>query len=294
MNEKTDMQHICRDANRVRIGLARTNRHIAARLVLIAVLLISACSSLGGAATADVATPVVQPKLLATLYVSPTPNDQEREATRLAVRAEPPTPAPSNTPAPTAYVGVFVGDAGGVDSGVPIDSSQFGGTTAPVAFPTLAVSGCPYPVDAVFGTNWTGNASAVEDLGCAGEPSHSYVGTQQIFEHGVMYQIPSGEIWTIQASGGIDGQFWYLQQAPPDQGWTVPPPSGLLMPTQGFGAIWKAIDGVRQALGFARLEEQSVSLAIQRFQNGALIRDETAGQTFIIVGTDAGGAYGPY
>jgi hypothetical protein len=264
-------------------------------LLLAAALLASACSSLGAGTTptSDITTPLVQPKQLATLFVSPTPNDQEREATRLAVRSEPPTPAPSNTPAPTAYVGVFVGDAGGVDSNVPIDTSLFGGTVAPV-FPTLAVSGCPYPVDAVFGTNWTSNASAVEDLGCAGEPSHSYVGRQQIFEHGVMYAIPSGEIWTISPSGGVNGQFWYVQQAPTDQGWTVPAPNGLLMPKNAFGAIWKAVDGVRQALGFARLDEQSASLAIQRFENGALIRDETAGQTFIIVGVDVGGAYGPY
>ena len=255
--------------------------------------LTAACSALGATPTPESATPVVQPKLLATLYVSPTPNDQEREATRFAVRAESPTPAPSNTPLPTAYVGVFVGDAGGVDSSVPVDSTQFDGTVAPV-FPTLGATGCPYPVDAIFGTSWTSNDSALEDLGCAGEPSHTYVGTQQIFEHGVMYWIPSGEIWILSPSGGIDGQFWYAEQSPPDQGWTVPAPSGLLMPERGFGAVWKAVDGVRQTLGFARLEEQSVSLAIQRFENGALLRDETAGQTFIVVGVDAGSAFGPY
>ncbi len=218
----------------------------------------------------------------------------------MAAHAEPPTAAPTNTPQPTAYVGVFVGDAGGVDSDVPlIDPAQFAGTGAP-DLPTLAAAElpegqpCAYPVDAIFGTDWTTNTAAEFDLGCAGEPSHSYVGTEQIFEHGVMYWIPSGEIWAISPSGGIDGRFWYVQQAPPDQGWEVQPPAGLLMPTLGFGAVWKAVNGVRDTVGFARLDEQSASLAIQRFEGGTLIRDATAGQTFILTGSDTGSAYGPY
>jgi len=259
----------------------------------VALYLIAACSSLNPTQSAALSTPVVQPKLLATLYISPTPNDQEREATRLAVGAQPPTLPPSRTPAPTAYVGVFVGDAGGVDSNVVIDASRFEGTLA-VNLPTLGAPGCAYPVDPVFGTIWTSNTPAVSDLGCAGEPSSHYIGTQQIFEHGAMYWIPSGEIWSIAPSGGIDGRFWYVEQAPPDQGWTVPPSEGLRMPEQGFGAVWKAVDGVRQTLGFARVAEQSASLAIQRFDGGALIRDETAAQTFVLAGRDTGIAYGPY
>ena len=263
--------------------------------LLVTLLIFAACSSLNPTQSAsDITTPVVQAKLLATLFISPTPNDQQQEATRLAIRSVPPTLAPTNTPAPTAYIGVFVGDAGGIDSGVPIIAPTQLQNVVTTAFPTLEAAGCAYPVDQVFGTNWTSNTSAVSDLGCAGEPSTPYVGTQEIFEHGVMYWIPSGEIWSISPSGGIDGKFWYVRQAPPDQGWTVPPPSGLKMPQQGFGALWKAVDGVRQTMGFARLDETSASLAIQRFDHGALIRDETAGQTFILIGTDTGSAYGPY
>jgi hypothetical protein len=157
--------------------------------LVVAVLLFAACSSLNGGAqtTSDISTPVVQAKLLATLYISPTPNDQESEATRLAIRAVPPTAAPTNTPMPTAYVGVFVGDAGGVDSGVPIIAPTQLQALVTTGMPTLAPAGCTIPVDQVFGTQWTTNVSAVSDLGCAGEPSTPYVGTQEIFEHGVMY-----------------------------------------------------------------------------------------------------------
>lgn len=256
--------------------------------------LIAGCASLGDNQASAVSTAVVQPKILATLFLSPTPNDQEQEATRLAVRSEPPTPIPTRTPAPTAYIGVFVGDAGGVDSGIAVNNpASFEGTLA-ASQPTPNASGCLYTVDPVFGTNWTTNTPAAADLGCAGEPASSYIGTQQIFERGVMYWIPSGEIWSVSPSGGINGRFWYVLQAPPLQEWTVPAPEGLRMPQQGFGAVWKAVDGVRQTLGFARTDEQAATLVIQRFDGGALIRDETAGQTFLLIGRDTGSAYGPY
>ncbi len=267
-------------------------------LIIFLVLLIAACSPLAEpSAPSALGTPAVQPKILATLYLSPTPNGQERDATQRAAAVVSPTPPPTHTPAPTAYVGVFLGESGAVDGDLlNVNPDRFAGTldAGSAAFPTLAAPGCAYPVDAIFGTTWTTNTSAVDDLGCAGEPSHSYVGTNQIFEHGVMYWIPSGEIWALVPSGGIDGEYWYVEQAPPDQGWTVQPPTGLQMPEQGFGAVWKAVDGVRQALGYARTAEQSASLAIQRFEQGALIRDETAGQTFILTGGDTGSAYGPY
>ncbi len=262
--------------------------------VLLLLMLVSGCSSLNPATETVLGTAVVQPKILATLYVSPTPNDQQRDATRLAADVVTPTLAPSRTPAPTAYVGVFLGESGAADGDIlNADPARFAGTLA-ATFPTLGAPGCAYPVDAVFGTSWTTNSAAVSDLGCAGEPVHSYVGTEQIFEHGVMMWIPTNEIWALVPSGGIDGRYWYVEQAPPDQGWTVPPPSGLRMPEQGFGAVWKAVDGVRQALGFARTEEQSASLALQRFEKGALLRDATAGQTFILIGGDTGSTYGSY
>ncbi len=272
---------------------ARSEIGRGARLgALLIALLIAACSSPGSTQTAALSTPAVQSKLLATLFISPTPNQQEQDATRLAIHASTPTVAPTDTPEPTAYIGVFMGDAQGVDGGVPIlNPTEIQGT---VVIPTLGAPGCAYPVDPVFGTSWTSNTAVAADLNCAGEPANSYVGTGQIFEHGVMYWIPSGDIWAISPSSGIGGRFWHVDQAPPDQGWTVPAPNGLQMPQNGFGAVWKAVDGVRQTLGFARVNEQSASLAVQRFAKGALIRDETAGQTFLLVGTDDGSAYGPY
>ena len=263
--------------------------------ILIA-LLIAGCSALAEpSAPPPLGTPVVQPKLLATLYLSPTPNNQQRDATRDAASVVTATPPPTHTPAPTAYVGVFLGETGSVDGNLlNLNADRFAAAAVASPFPTLASPGCAYPVDAIFGTTWTTNTAAVDDLGCAGEPVHSYIGTGQIFEHGVMYWIPTNEIWALMPSGGINGEYWYYEQAPPEQGWSEQPPSGLQMPEQGFGAIWKADADVRQTLGFARTAEQSASLSLQRFEHGALILDATAGQTFILVGGDTGSAYGPY
>jgi len=78
----------------------------------------------------------------------------------------------------------------------------------------------------------------------------------------------------------------------------VDAPPGLRMPISGFGAVWKAVDGVRQALGFAITEELSVSLRLQRFEGGALLLDGSAGQTFALVGLPSlngeGTVYGPF
>ena len=105
----------------------RSQTRFSARLctqILCLALLIAACSSPSSTQTAALATPVVQSKLLATLFISPTPKQQEQDATRLAIHASTPTPAPTDTLEPTAYIGVFVGDAQGVDGGVPSRTRQ--------------------------------------------------------------------------------------------------------------------------------------------------------------------------
>ena len=255
-------------------------------LFFLLLFLFAACT--GAPSSDDTGTAVPQLKLLATLHLSPTPADAEREATRLAIRAAPTTPSPTQTPEPTVYVGVFLGEAGGA-----ADIERYQGTLI-AALPTPEFAECANPTDPRFGVVWSTNETARAALGCAGEPAAPYVGTVQFFERGVMYWVPTGEIWTIVPGGAAGGQFWYVPLAPPMQIWEVPAPEGLRMPQLGFGAVWKAVDGVRQAVGFARTDETSASLTVQRFEGGALILDSTSGQVFALVGRDQGTAYGPY
>lgn len=100
------------------------------RLFALCLLLLalSACGQLGGGGDAT-ATPITPIKLLATVFISPTPNASEREATRLAQPVMTSTPVPTRTPQATVYVGVFLGAA---DTGAVLDQARFAGTlTAP-------------------------------------------------------------------------------------------------------------------------------------------------------------------
>lgn len=264
------------------------------------IVLIGAC--------APAATPVAEtigegpgqnaPKLLATVYASPTPDAAQREATRLAIRPVTATPRPTNTPAPTAYVGIFLGDAAAVDpNAVPLyDSARYEGTLiVPITADAEVAGACPIAIDGAFGSAWSSDPTIARALGCPSEQPAAYVGSNQIFERGAMYWIPTGEIWTIVPGGTVGGRFWYVAQAPPEQTWDVPAPEGLRLPTLGFGAVWRAVEGVRQMLGFARTDEQAASLTVQKFEGGALLLDSSAGQVFALVGRGADGvAHGPY
>jgi hypothetical protein len=252
------------------------------------------------APTPNAAQLAAMPRQLATVVVSPTPGDAERQATRIAQRlTEPPPASPTRAPTPTVYIGVFLGDAGAGEAPAEVDLSRYQGTLeAAGGDPALALPTpqCLIVVDAAFGTNWQSDPSVGASLGCPTEPPAAFVGTTQLFEGGAMYFIPTGEIYTLALSA-TGGRFWYNASAPPDQGWTVSAPEGLRVPQFGFGAVWKAVEGVRQALGFARLEETAVSLTIQRFDRGALIRDVTSGQVFVLVGAlsaGSGTALGPF
>lgn len=260
------------------------------RLLILLILIAAACTPNTPAATTPTAPPGL--KTLATLYVSPTPNVEQREATRLAARSAPPTPLPTRTPEPTAYVGVFLGEAEMGEAPV-IDPARYAGTLQAGNPPaTFGVVSCRYPIDSVFGGSWTANTDAVDALGCPTAPPAPFSGTMQTFERGVMFFLPTSEIFAINVSAN-GGQWWYIPQAPPDQSWDVNPPSGLFVPSQGFGAVWKADEDIRLAMGYATAGETGASLTIQPFDNGRLLRESGLAQTFVLV-NDTRAAYGGF
>lgn len=234
---------------------------------------------------------------LATVYASPTPDADAVRQTQIAIRPTVDIRPAVLTPTPTIYIGIFLGveDAGG---GLPvIDPARYQGTLSAAVVPldaTVSAGACTIPVDPIFGASWTSNTDAVAAIRCPIEGAQSYVGTAQIFERGAMYFVPSGAIWSIAIAGG-GGPYWFVPQAPPDQPSEVAPPDGLRLPQLGFGAVWRGVPGVRDALGFARTDETASSLTVQRFENGTLILDSSAGQVFVLVGpAESGTAFGPY
>ena len=260
--------------------------------VLVALLL--ACCQQATPAAVD-AVPSVQPRQLATVYISPTPNVAEQQATQLAavpsLTALPPTAAPS----PTVYVGVFLEAAADPDGEVPILDATQSFELVP-GLPTARPSRCQIPADAVFGEAWRSEIRGSQALGCPIEVTVRFDGIVQVFERGVMYFQSNGPIWAIEStSDGFPDQHWTItQQLPPVQN---PPtdivlPEGLKIPVLGFGAVWFGVEGVRQTLGYARTEEQKVQVAFQRFENGALLADINTGVSFMLLSD--GTAYGPF
>jgi hypothetical protein len=269
--------------------------------VLAAGLLLAGCAGAGSNAASSDGYATVPPeqlvRRLATVYASPTPDADAVRQTQVAIRPTADLRMPTAQPSPTVYIGIFLGaeDAGG---GLPvIDPARYQGTLAAAVPPldaTQAAGACAIPVDPVFGASWTSNAEAVTGIRCPIEAAQAYIGTAQIFERGAMYFVPSGAIWSIAISG-TGGPYWFVPQAPPDTPSEIPAPDGLRLPQLGFGAVWRGVAGVREALGFARTDETAASLTVQRFENGTLILDSSAGQVFVLVGpADSGTAFGPY
>ncbi len=271
-------------------------------LVLSLILLLgAACSTTATPTAIPTLAPAQIVKRLATVQVPPTLDPLAQQSTRSAARPTSTPPLP--TPTPTAYIGIFMGDSSGGGEGVPdVNANQYLGTLvalSPPTFPTLGVQPCIIPPNALYGSNWAVDPVVRDSIGCPGEPMTSYIGAAVFFERGVMYSLPTGEIYTVASGGTESGRYWYAPFAPPEQSWGVDVPQGLLLPTGVYGAIWRAVDGVRQTIGFAQTGEQPVSVSLQRFENGALLLDGTAGQTFAFIGITGGGigegvVYGPF
>ena len=256
-------------------------------LTLLVMLLIVGCSN-NGATVATFTPPALQPKILVTVYISPTPNAEQQQA---LAAANPPTAtlAVILTVTPTPYVGVFLGEVDSGQDGGIIAPALLGGATSDVPVTLALGPACPAQADVAFGTRWSEDAEIATALGCPIEGAANLQGTLQIFERGVMYYSPTGEIWAISPA---QSHFWYAVNAPPVQQGDLVVPDGMMAPSQGFGAVWRGLPGVQDALGFAKTPEQGTKLVTQKLQNGVLLADGESGQTFVLLSD--GRAMGPY
>jgi hypothetical protein len=233
--------------------------------------------------------PSLMPKLLATVYISPTPNAQEAEATRLSSTPTD-TPLPNLAPTATVYVGVFLGEAEIASDGGPVINPVLINSAPTVVSLETAPPPCPAQADVIFGTAWEGDVTASRTLGCPIELASSVNGVVQIFERGVMYGRPGGEVWAIVPGSN---HFWYYPvELPPPPGDAPAPPSGLLPPSDTFSTVWRSVQGLSDALGWARTGNEDSSITTQRFQGGQLLADGSSGQVFVLLAD--GRAFGPY
>ncbi|RMG82507.1 MAG: hypothetical protein D6712_14530 [Chloroflexi bacterium] len=254
-------------------------------LVFITMLLLAACSA------EQTPTPdplnVPQIKQLATVYISPTPNAEQMQATRFAMQPTPTTAPPTPIPSPTPYIGVFIGEV------APPDFSAFLTPDAALALQATANAiQCDVAIGEPYLLTWAGNLDISRRLGCPIQEAFGFVGRVQIFERGVMYQREeTGEIWAITSGAGV-GRYWYVETAPPIATTDISAPEGLRVPTGDFGGMWRGVEGIEEALGFAITPPQRIDLGLQRFEGGSFFFDQTSGQIFAL--TVDGDVYGPY
>ncbi len=243
-------------------------------------LIITACTT---DSAVSQPTPVVIVKALATVYISPTPNAQQLQATRLASSPTPTPLLPTNTPHPTAYVGKFIGEAQ-VEDFVPFDPSLFRTEIS------VDASLCDIIIGDDYVTAWTGDARVRENMGCPIQLPFGFFGQVQVFENGVMYQREdTNEIWVILAT---NSQYYFVSDPLDLSTEGVSAPAGLLVPEGDFGSVWSSIRGLRQELGFAQTRSQRVSLGLQRYDGGTFFADRAVGEVFALL-VD-GTLFGPY
>jgi hypothetical protein len=263
---------------------------------LVLVLVVAACQPDAAAPTSVALVAVTPVKLLATVYISPTPDAAQQQATLLAATAT--ATAPPNTPTATAtvYVGVFMGEAGSLDDSAALAAiNQLQAQRdAPTAVPDR-LSVCPLQPDESFGTLWRAAGALADELGCPAALPTPFSGISQVYERGVMYRTPDGELWAFTPRGDPTGQYWYAEQPPQVSVEGVSAPTNLRAPGQRFAAFWQAQPQLRDRLGFAQTDEVRTTFTVQLFQNGALLLDNSAAQVWLMVGTgDTGPALGPY
>ncbi|MAU12165.1 MAG: hypothetical protein CL607_20250 [Anaerolineaceae bacterium] len=257
---------------------------------LMVALLIAACDTAGDVALTPSATPA---RLLATAFISPTPNPDQVRATQLAITPTVAVPTATVQASPSPFVGVFIGEAERQDSSVHVEEPFFAPDISVFAQPTANANRCGVVVDSAYVTAWQTTPDVNRELGCPIQAALGFFGTVQIFENGIMYRRDdTREIWAI-TTDGQRGTYDYVENLPQVdiQGMSVP--NGLLPPQGDFAIMWLNVEGLRDRLGYARTEAQSdVALGAQRFTTGTFLLDANAGQSYAL--TNDGRVFGPF
>ncbi|MBX3086650.1 MAG: hypothetical protein KF716_33760 [Anaerolineae bacterium] len=300
-------------------------------LVFLAVI-VAGCT--GAAPTADPNGPLLTgndalPKQLATVYLTPTSDLPDLQATQIRATIESVLPtatlAPAtNTPTTTPYVGVFLGAAtfepGDVINQKPsgVRAPRLVGTAQnaniPIFVPT-AVAGVPLPTaaggavsvgacataPAAQFANAAQNATVRQQVGCPTNGAFTVNLVQQPFQKGLMIWRDTKQIYVLSSvaiqQGAAMDTLWIV----PDQ-WndSIPasdgsyiPPDGLIQPVRGFGYVWRSNQQIRDTIGWALAGEQPYQGIWQDFERGWLMTGADGNVYVLIPGNPTGLHLGP-
>ncbi len=157
----------------------------------------------------------------------------------------------------------------------------FGLTGAPPLAPLAASAAgqpCAFNVDSSLS-----EAAQRSNLGCATGERTTAFSAEEFFELGIMvwrqdsrtiYVLPFGTNWRSYSDTFEDGQ--------PERAWLAAPDFELQEPQRGFGKLWREqLGGPGAPIGWATSTERGFDGAVQSFQNGTLIRNDT-GRIYVL------------
>ena len=300
--------------------------------VLFSAVMLAGCT--GSTTTPDPNGPLLTgndalPKQLATVYLSPTPDLPDVQATSMQatiVSARPTaTFAPATrTPTTTPYVGVFLGaatfspgdvlnqkpvgtrgprlagTAQAVNIPIFVPTTAGGALATPVGGQVVSTGACGTPPAAQF-VNAAQNATVRQQVGCPTNGAFAVNLVQQPFQKGVMIWRDTKQIYVmsvaaIQQGAAID-TLWIVpdqwNDSLPASDGSFTPPEGLVQPVRGFGYVWRNNQQIRDAIGWALAGEQPYQGMWQDFERGWLMTGADNRVYVLIPGNPTGIHLGP-
>jgi hypothetical protein len=257
-------------------------KQISAVALWLSAALLVACAP-AGATTPPATVGLSNPKSLVTVFISPTAEVAQEQASPVALQPSPPPAGALPSPSATPYIGVFLGAS----------TIEPEGLIAPPPQPTPR-GVCAAPPAPSFNNTWTANPLLQERLRCAVNSGFGLRLVYQPFERGHMFWRDTGEIYALSEQsirqGSATDTFWRVtdtwQEGQPESDPALQPPEGLLQPIRGFGNSWRNNPTIRDALGWATAPEQWFDSFWQDFEGGWMMVGP-GGQAFALVPTDA-------
>ena len=244
------------------------------------------------AAVASVALSVVlvlRPGMGETPLGVPSPASQTTETTPAIepiVAARPPATEPGEragaaAPAPTAIAqrpGNPISDVGratapsAASAGLPDKTVAPGAPNVPSLAAALATQGVAPAMPQPIGRLFSARQSLREQLGAPLPGSRTVTILEQSFQGGLaIWRSDTREIYVMRRQGGTWSR--YQDQSRPGEQIAIDaaPPPGALVPTGGFGTLWRTRPEVKSRLGWAVYEPRGSGGTIQAFEHGMVV-----------------------
>jgi hypothetical protein len=266
--------------------------------ILLVMAVLAGCA--GPTPTPDPDGPILTgfdalPKSLATVFLSPTPNAPQAQATVDSRRPTDTPVPPTFTATPTPYVGIFMGaptfSAGGIiPTGirgvVRVTLAPLPGTKAPPnsSAGNQSPRSCAVQAAAQF-ANAAKNPAVQQKLGCPRGAPFNVKLVAEPFQTGFMFWRETREIYVLSTANILKGAatdtFW---RVPDNWNESIPAsdpsqvaPAGLLQPVRGFGYVWRSNTTMRNSLGWAIAGEQPYDSTWQDFEHGWMMTGNNGG-----------------